>query len=73
MAGYLGVVTPVADTVDLLKDYYTKTETETKIVDLSPPTDLTAVNANIADNELAIVTNASALVVAQNQIIINHP
>jgi len=56
-----------------LSNYYTKSETETKIVALSPPTDLTAVNAAILDNEEAVVSNAAALVAAQNAIIANHP
>lgn len=56
-----------------LSGYYTKAETETKIVALSPPTDLTAVNAGITDNEESVVSNAAAIVAAQNAIITNHP
>ena len=55
-----------------LSGYYTKSETETKIVALSPPTDLTAVNAAILDNEEAVVNNAAAIIASQNAIIANH-
>jgi len=55
-----------------LSNYYTKSETETKIVALSPPTDLTAVNAAILDNEEAVVNNAAAIIASQNAIIANH-
>ena len=55
-----------------LSNYYTKSETETKIVALSPPTDLTAVNAAVANNELSVVSNAAAIIASQNAIIANH-
>ena len=83
-----------------LSNYYTKSETETKIVALSPPTDLTAyytktqndsiitalkgtassdfdtlgeIEAGIDASELSVVSNAAAIVAAQNAIITNHP
>jgi len=55
-----------------LSGYYTKSETETKIVALSPPTDLTAVQLSIDGNEKSVVSNAAAVIASQNAIIANH-
>jgi len=83
-----------------LTDYYTKTQTDSNIVSLSPPTDLTPyytstqvdgimtafkgtasvdfdtlgeIETGLDNNELSVVSNAAAIVAAQNQIITNHP
>ena len=83
-----------------LSDYYTKSQTDGKVVELSPPTDLTGyytktqvdsiittlkggasaafdtlgeLELEIEDNEMAVVSNAAAIVAAQNAIITNHP
>ena len=81
-------------------DFYTKSETDGKVVELSPPTDLTAyynmtqtdtiintlkgtattafdtlgeIEVGITNSEIGIVSNASAIVAAQDAIITNHP
>ena len=81
-------------------DFYNKSETDGKVVELSPPTDLTAyynmtqtdtiintlkgtattafdtlgeIEVGINANELSVVSNAAAIVAAQDAIITNHP
>lgn len=83
-----------------LSDYYTKAQTDSNIVTLSPPTDLSTyynmgqvdsiintlkgtasvdfdtlgeLEDGIDANELSVVSNAAAIVAAQNAIITNHP
>ena len=83
-----------------LSDYYTKSQTDSNIVTLSPPTDLSTyynmtqtdtiintlkgtattafdtlgeIELGINANELSVVSNAAAIVAAQDAIITNHP
>jgi len=83
-----------------LSNYYTKAQTDSNIVTLSPPTDLSSyynmgqvdsiintlkgtasadfdtlgeLEAGIDASELSVVTNAAAIVDAQDQIMIHHP
>ena len=83
-----------------LTDYYTKSQTDSNIVTLSPPTDLSTyynmgqvdsiintlkgtasvdfdtlgeIEDGIDANELSVVSNAAAIISAQNEIITHHP
>ena len=83
-----------------LSNYYTKTETDSNIVLLSPPTNLSPyytstqvdsiintlkgtasidfdtlgeIEAGIDANELSVVSNAAAIIAAQDQIMVHHP
>ena len=94
-----GKVVELAPATDL-SNYYIKSETDIKIVALSPPTDLSPyynkvqvdsiintlkgtasadfdtlgeLEVGMDANELSVVSNAAAIVAAQNQIVTNHP
>jgi len=61
-----------------LTGYYTKTQTDSIITALKGTASaaydtLGEIELEIEDNEIAIVSNAAAIIAAQNAIITNHP